>query len=46
VHTLNGTAVAVGRTLIALLENGQKEDGSVDLPAVLQEFGAPERIPT
>jgi seryl-tRNA synthetase len=46
VHTLNGTAVAVGRTLIALLENGQRGDGSVDLPAALQEFGAPERIPT
>jgi len=46
VHTLNGTAVAVGRTLIALLENGQREDGTVDLPSTLQEFGAPERIPT
>ena len=46
VHTLNGTAVAVGRTLIALLETGQRRDGSVELPAVLQEFGAPERIPT
>jgi seryl-tRNA synthetase len=46
VHTLNGTAVAVGRTLIALLENGQREDGTVELPATLQEFGAPERIPT
>ena len=46
VHTLNGTAVAVGRTLIALLENGQREDGSVKLPAALQEFGATERIPT
>ena len=46
VHTLNGTAVAVGRTLIALLENGQNQDGSVNLPAALQEFGAPERIPT
>jgi seryl-tRNA synthetase len=46
VHTLNGTAVAVGRTLIALLENGQNEDGSVSLPPTLQEFGAPERIPT
>jgi seryl-tRNA synthetase len=45
VHTLNGTAVAVGRTLMALLENGQREDGSVDLPAALQEFGVPERIP-
>jgi seryl-tRNA synthetase len=46
VHTLNGTAVAVGRTLIALLENGQREDGSVEIPTALQEFGAPERIPT
>jgi seryl-tRNA synthetase len=46
VHTLNGTAVAVGRTLIALLENGQQGDGGVDLPVALQEFGAPERIPT
>jgi seryl-tRNA synthetase len=46
VHTLNGTAVAVGRTLIALLENGQREDGTVAIPASLQEFGAPERIPT
>src|SRR5215203_767509 len=46
VHTLNGTAVAVGRTLIALLENGQRGDGSVELPSTLQEFGAPERIPT
>jgi seryl-tRNA synthetase len=46
VHTLNGTAVAVGRTLIALLENGQSEDGRVALPSTLQEFGAPERIPT
>ena len=34
-HTLNGTAVAVGRTIIALLENGQREDGSVALPEVL-----------
>jgi seryl-tRNA synthetase len=46
VHTLNGTAVAVGRTLIALLENGQQEDGSVELPSALQEFGSPGRIPT
>jgi seryl-tRNA synthetase len=40
-HTLNGTAVAVGRTIIALLENGQREDGSVALPAVLSSYGAP-----
>ncbi|MDX6606465.1 MAG: seryl-tRNA synthetase [Solirubrobacterales bacterium] len=46
VHTLNGTAVAVGRTLIALLETGQRGDGTVELPIALQEFGVPERIPT
>ncbi len=40
-HTLNGTAVAVGRTIIALLENGQRDDGSVALPEALQRFGAP-----
>jgi seryl-tRNA synthetase len=45
VHTLNGTAVAVGRTIIALLENGQQEDGSVVLPKVLAAFGAPARLP-
>jgi seryl-tRNA synthetase len=45
VHTLNGTAVAVGRTLIAMLENGQQEDGSVVLPEVLRGYGAPESLP-
>jgi seryl-tRNA synthetase len=44
-HTLNGTAVAVGRTLIALLENRQKGDGTVEIPAALQELGLPESIP-
>ena len=44
VHTLNGTAVAVGRTIIALVENGQQEDGSVVLPDVLAEFGGPARL--
>jgi seryl-tRNA synthetase len=45
-HTLNGTACAVGRTLIALLENGQREDGSVALPGVLVPYGAsPELSP-
>jgi seryl-tRNA synthetase len=43
-HTLNGTAVAVGRTLIALIENGQEADGSVHLPAALVDAGAPEVI--
>ena len=45
VHTLNGTAVAVSRTLIALLENGQRDDGSIALPAVLAPFGAPAELP-
>jgi seryl-tRNA synthetase len=40
-HTLNGTAVAVGRTIIALLENGQREDGTVALPNILAAYGAP-----
>jgi seryl-tRNA synthetase len=42
VHTLNGTAVTSSRTTIALLENGQREDGSVALPEALRPFGAPE----
>jgi seryl-tRNA synthetase len=43
VHTLNGTAVTA-RTLIALMENFQDEDGSVAVPEVLTEFGAPRRL--
>ena len=38
VHTLNGSALAVGRTLVAVLENYQQEDGSVAVPAVLQPY--------
>ena len=38
VHTLNGSGVAVGRCLIAVLENGQREDGSVDLPSSLYPY--------
>ena len=38
VHTLNGSGLAVGRCLIAVLENGQQADGSVDLPAVLHPY--------
>ena len=38
VHTLNGSGLAVGRCLIAVLENGQKADGSVDLPEVLHRY--------
>ena len=37
-HTLNGSGLAVGRTLVAILENFQRADGSVDLPAVLQPY--------
>jgi seryl-tRNA synthetase len=43
-HTLNGTAVAVGRTIIAIAENHQRDDGTVEVPAVLHEFGAPSAI--
>ncbi len=43
-HTLNGTATALGRTIIAILENHQNEDGSVSVPQVLQGFGAPSSI--
>jgi seryl-tRNA synthetase len=38
VHTLNGSGLAVGRTLVAVLENYQQEDGSVAIPAVLQPY--------
>ncbi len=38
VHTLNGTAFAVGRMLIAIIENYQKKDGSVEVPKVLQKY--------
>lgn len=43
-HTLNGTAVAIGRTIIAIAENHQRDDGPIDVPAVLHEFGAPATI--
>jgi seryl-tRNA synthetase len=44
VHTLNGTAVAVGRTMIALIENRQEREGGFTLPTILHSYGAPERI--
>jgi seryl-tRNA synthetase len=44
VHTLNGTAVAVGRTMIALIENRQERDGGFTLPTILHSFGSPARI--
>jgi len=44
-HTLNGTAIAVGRTIIALLENGQRDDGTIVLPECLRAYGMPESLP-
>jgi seryl-tRNA synthetase len=45
VHTLNGSGLAVGRTLVAVLENYQNEDGSVTVPEVLRKYmGGIERI--
>jgi seryl-tRNA synthetase len=44
VHTLNGTACAVGRTIIALLESHQQADGSVAVPAALQPYVGTDRI--
>ena len=38
VHTLNGSALAVGRTLIAIMENYQREDGSIEIPEVLKKY--------
>ncbi len=44
VHTLNGTAIAVPRTIVAILENHQCADGSVAIPAALQRYLGLERI--
>jgi seryl-tRNA synthetase len=45
VHTLNGSGLAVGRTLVAILENFQERDGSVTIPAALRSYmGGQERI--
>ncbi len=44
VHTLNGSGLAVGRTLIAILENGQRADGSVLLPKALQYYMGTDRL--
>jgi seryl-tRNA synthetase len=40
VHTLNGSALAVGRTMIAVLENYQREDGTIAIPQALQPYMA------
>jgi seryl-tRNA synthetase len=46
VHTLNGSGLAVGRTLIAILENYQEEDGSITVPAALRPYlDGMERLP-
>jgi seryl-tRNA synthetase len=44
VHTLNGTAIGVQRTIIALAENGQEDDGTIRIPEALHGFGAPKTI--
>ncbi|MDW8294137.1 MAG: serine--tRNA ligase, partial [Aquificaceae bacterium] len=44
VHTLNGSGLAVGRTLAAILENYQQEDGSILVPEVLRDYIKAERI--
>ena len=44
VHTLNGTAFAIGRTIIAIIENYQQEDGSILIPEVLQKWVGKEKI--
>jgi len=44
VHTLNGTAVAVTRAMVAILENNQQADGSVIIPEVLRPFIGKDRI--
>ena len=44
VHTLNGSGLAVGRTMAALLENGQQADGSVRLPAALAPYFGSDRL--
>jgi seryl-tRNA synthetase len=43
-HTLNGTAIAVSRALIAIMENYQQADGSILVPEVLRSFVGKERI--
>jgi seryl-tRNA synthetase len=44
VHTLNGSGLAVGRTLVAILENNQQQDGSISVPSVLQPLVGADTI--
>ena len=43
-HTLNGSGLAVGRTLVALMENGQQPDGSINLPEALHSYMGGTRV--
>ena len=43
-HTVNGTAIAIGRMLIAIMENYQQKDGSINIPNVLQKYTGFEKI--
>lgn len=45
VHTLNGTLVATSRAIIAILENYQQKDGSIEIPKVLQKYTGFEKVP-
>jgi seryl-tRNA synthetase len=45
VHTLNGSALAIGRTLIAIMENYQQRDGTITVPEVLRPYAGFDRIP-
>jgi len=44
VHTVNGSGLAVGRTLVAILENYQRADGGVDIPAILQPYMGGQKL--
>ncbi len=44
VHTLNGTAFAIGRTIIAIMENYQQKDGSIEIPEVLRKWMGKDKI--
>lgn len=44
VHTLNGSALAIGRTLLAILENFQQADGSIEIPRALVPYTGFKRI--
>jgi len=44
VHTLNGSALAIGRTVVAILENYQQKDGSVVIPEALRKYMGVEVI--